>query len=306
MRHLRTLFDLEDKRTVERLLLRAQAQKRGRRDRRLAPTLSGYVVATLFERESTRTRISFEAGVAMLGGSCLVLQARDTQLNQGEPFRDAARVIGGYVDALVCRAWEHATLDELARHAGVPVINGLTDLDHPCQVLADIFTVFERREDPFSLDWAWVGEAGAIANGMVAAAALTGMNLRVAIPEGASLDETALARAKEAGAKVTVGHDPKAAVEGAHIVSTAAWQKAGGLDRDQRLAFQLNRKLLKSAADDHFVLHCLPARRGEEITDEVLEGRRSLAFDQAENRLPVQQAVLEWALDVPGIDQLAN
>lgn len=295
-RHLRSVPDLGDGDLVRALMRRAQALKRDRRSRRLQPTLSGRVIAMLFERESTRTRVSFEAGVALLGGSTVVMQARDTQLVAGEPLRDAARVFGSYVDALVVRSPRQDVIEEYARHTGVPVINGLSELDHPCQVLTDLFTVYERRERPFELVWAWVGDAEHMVNGFIAAAALLGFELRVGVPEGRSPDPGYLERARQAGARVSVMHDAREAVEGAHVICTDAWGAKG----DEALRpFQVNGDLLSRADDDHFVLHRLPAQRGAEITDDVLEGRHSLVFEQAGNRLPVQQAVLEWLLEVP-------
>lgn len=298
MRHLRTVYDLGDGDAVRALLRRAQVLKRDRRARRLGPTLSGRVIAMLFEKESTRTRVSFEAGVALVGGSTVVMQARDTQLVAGEPLRDAARVFGGYVDALVVRTYGQSVIEEYARHAGVPVVNALTDLDHPCQVLTDLFTVFERRENPFDLVWSWVGDAEHMANGFIAAATLLGFELRVGVPEGRAPDAGYLERARAAGARVRVVHDAQEAVQGAHVVSTDAWGE-GGADKAALVPFQVNAGLLAGADEGHFVLHRLPAHRGEEITDDVLEGRHSLAFEQAANRLPVQQAILEWLLEVP-------
>lgn len=307
MRHLRTVFDL-DKEAMLSIFHRAQALKRDRRERRLAPTLSGRVVAMLFEKASTRTRVSFEAGTALLGGSTVVLQARDTQLQRGEPLRDAARVLGSYVDALVVRTFGQDVLEEYARHAGIPVINGLSDLDHPCQVLTDLFTVFERREHPFELTWAWVGDGNNMANGFVAAAAILGFELRIGAPAGHEPDAGFIERAQGMGARVSVVRDPVEAVRGAHVVSTDVWasmgQESEAAERKKVFApYQVNAGLLAHAADDHFVLHCLPAHRGEEITDDVLEGRHSVVFQQAGNRLPVQQAILEWLLEVPGVWQ---
>lgn len=261
--------DLGDGDVVRALMRRAQALKRDRRARRLQPTLSGRVVAMLFERESTRTRVSFEAGVALLGGSTVVMQARDTQLVAGEPLRDAARVFGSYVDALVVRSLRQDVIEEYARHTGVPVINGLSDTDHPCQVLTDLFTVYERRESPFDLVWAFVGDAEPMANGFLAAATLLGFELRVGVPEGKRPDDGYLARAQAAGAKVRVVHDAREAVRGAHVICTDAW--SSGADEALR-PFQVNADLLSVADEDHFVLHRLPAQRGAEITDDVLEG----------------------------------
>jgi ornithine carbamoyltransferase len=304
MRHLRTLFDLGDETTLQAVFRRAQQLKNDRREQRLAPSLAGRVVAMLFEQESTRTRVSFEAGVALLGGSTVALQARDTQLAKGEPLRDAARVLGGYVDALVVRSRRHEVIEEHARHAKVPVINGLSDLDHPCQVATDLFTVFERRESPFDLTWAWIGDGNHMANGFIAAATLLGFELRLAVPEGHAPDPGFLDRAATAGARVHVTHDPEEAVRGAHVISTDEWTTldaaADAAERQRVIApFQVNAQLLAGAADDHFVLHCLPANRGEEITDDVLEGRHSVVFHHAHNPLPFQQALLEWLLDIP-------
>ncbi len=307
MLHLRTVFDVVDKATLEKLLLRAQTLKRQRGDHRLAPTLSGRVVGMLFEKPSTRTRASFEAGVALLGGSSVVLHGRDTQLHtEGEPLRDAARVLGSYFDAFVVRARVHASVEELAKHAGVPVVNGSSELDHPCQVITDMFTVFERKERPFDVKWAYLGEVRGTANGLVALAAITGIELALAMPEGQAPDALYLQKARAAGARVQVLHDPVAAVDGAGVVSTDAWPSLAPLDGAAREArakalmpFQVNDALVARAADDHTVLHPLPARRGEEITDEVLEGMHSVAFQQAGNRLCVQQALLEWLLGVP-------
>jgi ornithine carbamoyltransferase len=294
MRHLRTTLDVGDVGTLDALLQRAQELKRHRGQRRIAPTLAGRVVAMLFEKPSTRTRVSFQSGAALLGAHCIVLEGRDIWLNRegggGEALRDTARVIGGSVDLIVARPQgPHATVEELARHAGVPVINGLSDRDHPCQVLTDLFTLYERREKPFASVLAFVGDSVAMAHGYLAIAALTGLELRLALPAGVELDGELLKRAS-AKASVLVTPDPVAAVRGADVVSTAAW--AGPV----AAGFLVDDALLQHADDDVTVLHPLPARRGEEITDEVLEGSRSVAFQQAQNRLPMQQALLEALL----------
>jgi ornithine carbamoyltransferase len=292
MRHLRTTLDVGDKKTLEALLLRAQELKRDRQKRRLAPTLSGRVVGMLFEKPSTRTRVSFEAGVKLLGGDAVVLQGRDIWLHSdgsdGELLRDTARVLGGNLDLLVVRpAASHATVDELARHSGVPVINGLSDRDHPCQVLTDLFTIYERRERPWDARVAFVGDSVPMAHGWLALSALTGIELRLALPEGVSIDTELV---KKASAHTRIGHDPFAAVDDADIVITAAWGKTVSH------GFCVDDALLARASPDALVLHPLPAHRGHEITDDVLEGSRSVVFQQASNRMPVQQAVLEHLL----------
>jgi ornithine carbamoyltransferase len=292
MRHLRTTSDIGDKKTLEALLLRAQELKRDRQKRRLAPTLSGRVVGMLFEKPSTRTRVSFEAGIKLLGGDAVVLQGRDIWLHtdgdDGELLRDTARVLGGNLDLLIVRpASSHATVDELARHAGVPVINGLSDRDHPCQVLTDLFTIYERRERPYDVKVAFVGDSAPIANGWLALSALTGIELRLALPDGVVVDADLV---KKAGARARIGHDAAAAVDGADVVITAAWA------RPVAAGFCVDDALVARASPDALVLHPLPAHRGREITDDVLEGPRSVVFQQATNRMPVQQAVLEHLL----------
>ncbi len=301
MQHLRTTFDLKNKDVCLRILHRAQELKRARRARKLEPTLAGRVVAMLFEKQSTRTRISFEAGVALLGGSTVVLHARDTQATRGEISSDAARVISGYVDVLVTRTYEHADVEEYARFAEIPVINGMSSLDHPCQVLADVLTVYERKENPFDLIWAWVGDTSSVANALVAISSILKFELRIGRPDDCPVDATYLEKARENGAKITITKDPVEAVTGAHVVSTDSWSKEGEQEWAERLLqYQLNDGLLRHAADDHFVLHSLPARRGQEITEDIMEGRHSLIFEQAENRLPIQQAILEWLLEPTG------
>jgi len=294
MRHLRTTSDVGDETALEHLLVRAQELKRHRSQRRLAPTLAGRVIGMLFERVSTRTRVSFESGSALLGAHCVVLQGRDIWLgddvDSGEVLRDTARVLGGAVDLLVVRpTGAHATVEEMARHAGVPVINGLSDKDHPCQVLTDLFTLFERRERPWASKLAFVGDSVPMANGYLGLAALCGIEVRLALPAGVVVDAELLKRA-QARATVLVTTSPTEAVAGADAVATAAWS------RDVVEGFRLDDALLATAADDAIVLHPLPAHRGREITDDVLEGPRSVAFQQAQNRLPVQQAILEALL----------
>lgn len=302
MQHVRTFFDFANRETLIQLMRRAQELKGMRSTRTLPASLKGRAVGILFEKASTRTRLSFETGIALLGGIPLVMHSRDMQIARGEPLCDTARVLGGYLDALVVRTYGQNIVDDLANYAGIPVINGLTDLDHPCQILTDLFTVFERRENPFALSWTYIGDGSSnMANGFIAAAALTGMPLKVCTPVGYDPDPAYLARAQEAGNNVTVLRDPIEAVKGAQVVVTDVWvsmgQEAEAVKRIQDfVGYQLNESLLRHADDEYFVLHCLPAHRGEEITEDVLEGRHSLVFTEAANRLPVQQAILEWVL----------
>jgi ornithine carbamoyltransferase len=265
----------------------------------------------LFEKASTRTVASIESGVALLGGSTVVLHGRDIQIEgqlagqkkRGEPLRDAARVLGGYVDVLVARMRAHEDVLELARHARVPVVNGLSPLDHPLQAFADLLTVFERREKPFALKWAYVGEVTGAMHGLMAISSLARFELRVCVPPGAAIDAGVLAKSKET---VRVVASPAEAVKGADVVCTDAWRSLDDVEggaREARLAalapWRVDDQLLAGAAGDAIVLHPLPASRGMEITDEVLEGMRSVVFDQAKNRLPATQALLEHLLEVP-------
>lgn len=300
--HLLTLFDWSADR-IQSVLQRSQKLKTVRRLRAQRHTLSGRTIALIFEKASTRTRVSFEAGVANLGGSTVVLQSRDTQLGRGEPVKDAARVLGRYVDAIVMRTFAQDTLDEIARHAGVPVINGLTDLSHPCQVLADLFTVMERRPDWRSLRWCYIGDGNNMANSLVEAAAQLGLEMVLACPEGYRPAAGHLARAQQMRAPVSVVTDPAEAARDAHVVITDVWTSMGQEEetRARQKAFagyQVNAELMKRARPDALVLHCLPAHRGEEITEDVLEGPQSVVFDEAENRMYVQQATLEVLLGV--------
>ncbi|MEW5853051.1 MAG: ornithine carbamoyltransferase [Myxococcota bacterium] len=301
--HFLTLLDWSPD-DVLQLLDRARRLKAWRRARVRRGTLAGRTVALIFEKASTRTRVSFEAGVANLGGATVVLQSRDTQLGRGEPAKDAARVLGRYVDAIVMRTYAQATLEEMAQHAGVPVINGLTDLDHPCQVLADLLTVAERRPNWRELRWAYVGDGNNMANGLIAAAGVMGFELAIGCPEGFDPNADYLARARAMQGRVRVVRDPKDAARDADVLITDVWTSMGqegeeAVRKEKFAPYQLNRQLLSLAHSDALVMHCLPAHRGEEITEDVLESPQSVVFDEAENRMPVQQAVLETLLGVP-------
>ncbi|MBI5494786.1 MAG: ornithine carbamoyltransferase [Deltaproteobacteria bacterium] len=300
--HLLTLFDWSADR-IQAVLQRSVKLKAVRRLRAQRHTLSGRTIALIFEKASTRTRVSFEAGVANLGGSTVVLQSRDTQLGRGEPLKDAARVLGRYVDAIVMRTFAQATIDEIARHAGVPVINGLTDLSHPCQVLADVFTVMERRHNWRSLRWCYIGDGNNMANSLIEASAQLGLEMVLACPDGYRPAAEHLERAKQMRTPLSVVTDPRVAARGADVVITDVWTSMGQEEETQArqkafAGYQVNADLMKLARPEALVLHCLPAHRGEEISEEVLEGPQSVVFDEAENRMYVQQAALEVLLGV--------
>ncbi|MEE8572434.1 MAG: ornithine carbamoyltransferase [Gemmatimonadota bacterium] len=258
--------------------------------------LSGQTLAMVFTKSSTRTRVSFEVGTYQLGGHALFLSSRDLQLGRGEPIKDTARVLSRYVDGIMIRTFAHADVEELAEHATVPVINGLTDYLHPCQILADVFTVQEAIGGWQGKTVAWVGDGNNVVNSWLHAAAVLGFELRLACPEGYEPAREIFERAQQ-GANVSMHEDPEDAVRGAHVVNTDVWASMGqeGEADARSLAFKgytVDAALMKLAAPDAIFLHCLPAHRDEEVTDEVIEGPQSRVFDQAENRMHVQKALL--------------
>ena len=264
--------------------------------------LERMTVGLLFEKASTRSRVSFEVAAYQLGGNAMMMSPRDLQLGRGEPIRDTARVLARYLDALVIRTFEHEKLEEMAQWADVAVVNALTDSSHPCQLLADLLTVTERfGADALArggLSIAWVGDGNNVANSWLEACALLGFDLRLACPEGYDPDPALLARA---GARARVVRRPAEAVEGAHVVNTDVWasmgQEAEAEERRRHFAgFIVDEALLKKARPNAIALHCMPAHRGEEISDAVIEGPQSAVFDEAENRLHAQKALLELLL----------
>jgi ornithine carbamoyltransferase len=258
--------------------------------------LAGQSLAMIFMKASTRTRVSFEVGAWQLGGHALFLSPRDVQLGRGEPIADTARVLSRYVDGIMIRTFAHAEVEELAQHADVPVINGLTDLLHPCQILADLLTVRQHLGGWKGKRIAWVGDGNNMANSWVNAAYRLGFELRLACPEGYDPDRTTLERARRE-AKVTVFRDPKEAVDGAHVVNTDVWASMGQ-EEEQKLreqafrGYTVDAALMKRAKKDAIFLHCLPAHRGEEVATDVIDGPQSRVWDEAENRLHIQKAIM--------------
>jgi len=261
--------------------------------------LGGKTIALIFEKASTRTRVSFEAAMYGLGGQVIFLSAKETQLARSEPLKDTARVMSRYVDGLVVRTFGQEVVTELARYATIPVINALTDLFHPCQVLSDVMTVIEKKGHLDNLKVAWIGDGNNMANSWVQAAARLGFELALACPEGYDPRPDLLQQAQqEPGARISVVRDPVAAVKGADVINTDVWASMGQENEQQeRLhifqGFQVDKELLHHAKPDCIVLHCLPAHRGEEISEEVLEGPQSVVFDQSENKLHIHKAILE-------------
>jgi ornithine carbamoyltransferase len=258
--------------------------------------LAGKTLAMIFAKSSTRTRVSFEVGAFQLGGHALFLSSRDIQIGRGEPIPDTARVLSRYVDGIMIRTFDHAEVEALAQYATIPVINGLTDLSHPCQVLADLFTVKEAIGGWEGKRIAWVGDGNNMANSWLEAAGVLGFELRLACPEGFEPNHARFEQAKSR-TKVMVTEVPEEAVEGAHVVNTDVWASMGqeGEAESRRNAFKgytVDRELMALADPKAVFLHCLPAHRGEEVTTDVIEGPQSRVWDEAENRLHVQKALL--------------
>jgi len=274
-----------------------QKQKRGEPHE----LLRGKTLAMIFQKSSTRTRVSFEVGMFQLGGHALCLNAGDLQLGRGESIADTGRVLGRYVDGIMIRTFAQSDVEELAEHSPVPVINGLTDLHHPCQILADLQTIREHKGRLAGLKLAWVGDGNNVCHSMLYGCAKTGMHISVATPEGyqpnPEIVDAARRDAFETGATVTITTDPAEAVSGADVVVTDVWASMGQESEQQvrmkKFApYQVNAALVARAAPDYIFLHCLPAHRGEEVTAEIIDGPHSVVLDEAENRLHVQKAVM--------------
>ncbi len=262
-----------------------------------ARPLAGKALAMIFMKASTRTRVSFEVGTGQLGGTAHFLSPRDVQLGRGEPVADTARVLARYVDGIMIRTFAHADVEELARFAGVPVINGLTDLSHPCQVLADVLTIRQHLGAHEGVPVAWIGDGNNMANSWIEAAMVCNFPLRLACPEGYDPDNAYLTRAREAGADITLLRDPHEAAAGARVITTDVWASMGQEEEQAaRIAafagYQVNADLMARAASDAIFLHCLPAHRGEEVTADVIDGPQSCVWDEAENRLHIQKAIM--------------
>ncbi len=262
--------------------------------------LAGHTLAMVFEKNSTRTRTSFEMAMKQLGGDSIFMASGQMQLGRGETIADTARVLSRYVDAIMIRTDDHDKVSELAHYASVPVINGLTDLSHPCQIVADLLTVMEHGKALPGLELAWLGDGNNVLNSVVEAAGLFKFNLRIAVPEGYESDGSFIEIAKAAGANITLTRDAREAVAGADVVVTDTWVSMGQEHAHNKMAammpYQVNARLMGTAKSDAVFLHCLPAHRGEEVTDAVIDGPQSLIWDEAENRLHAQKSILLWCL----------
>ena len=260
--------------------------------------LAGHVLAMIFEKNSTRTRVSFDIAMRQLGGSALVMDAGTTQLGRGESLADTARVLSRMVDAIMIRTDDHAKIEELARHASVPVINGLTDRSHPCQVVADLLTIIEHGKALPGLEVCWLGDGNNVLHSILEAAGLMKFNVRVGTPKGYEPDVEFVEMARAGGVTVTLTQDAAEAVEGADIVVTDTWVSMGQDHAHDKLAamapFQVDDALMDKAKADARFLHCLPAHIGEEVTESVFESDKSVVFDEAENRIHAQKSILRW------------
>jgi ornithine carbamoyltransferase len=305
MKHLLSITDLS-RSDVEELFRLAAEGKAGLKAGRHATPLAGRTLAMVFEKPSLRTRVTFEVSMAQLGGAAVYLSAQDIGLGRRESVADVGRNLGRWVNGIVARTFEQATVERLARHAGVPVINGLSDHEHPCQALADLFTLWERGLDLAHLRLAWVGDGNNVCHSVLLLAALVGTEVAVATPPGYEPTPAVLETARALGGRVTVTSDVREAAAGADALYTDVWISMGQeAERERRLEafsrYQVNDRVLALAKPTAVVLHCLPAHRGEEITDAVLDGPQSVVLDQSENRLHVQKAVLLTLLGGPGV-----
>ena len=294
---------------LDSIFKRAGEFKSGRFTEGEDSPLKGKTIGLIFEKSSTRTRVSFEVGIYRLGGYSIFLSSRDIQLGRGESIADTARVLSSYMDGLVVRTFAHEKIEEWARYATVPVINGLTDLHHPCQAISDLFTIKEKRGRLSGLRLAYIGDGNNVAHSLIEGASKAGINISLASPKGYEPSDEIIRRVKaeadKNGSLIEVTNSPRKAAESADIIYTDVWISMGQEDNyDERIkafdGFQVDLNLIKKGDPDLLVMHCLPAHRGEEITDEVIDGRNSIVFEQAENRLYVQMAILEMLIGGKG------
>ena len=260
--------------------------------------LAGHVLAMVFEKNSTRTRVSFDVAMRQLGGSAITLESGTSQLGRGETIADTARVLSRMADVIMLRTDDHAKIEELAHYASVPVINGLTDDSHPCQIMADLLTLLERGKALPGLEVAWLGDGNNVLNSIIEAAGLLHFNVRVGTPKGYEPDARYIEQARAQGATITLTNDPAVAARGADVVVTDTWVSMGQDHAHNKLAamapFQVDERLMALAGPTATFLHCLPAHRGEEVTDGVIDGPQSAVWDEAENRIHAQKSVLRW------------
>lgn len=298
---LLTISDLSQK-DIKTILTRSAVLKKLRRQGKMHTTLKGKTLGMIFEKSSTRTRVSFEVGMYQLGGQALFLSSDDLQIGRGEPLTDTARTLSRYLDGILIRTYAQSTVESLALHAAIPVINGLSDLHHPCQALADLFTIKEKKGRLKGLKLAYIGDGNNVANSLIEACVKVGMHISIGCPHGYEPDAGVMRRAKreadKTGSQLRIFNDPVKAAKSADAVYTDVWASMGQeAEHAVRVrafrGYQVDAKLMKAADSKAIVMHCLPAHRGEEIAAEVIDGPLSVVFDQAENRLHTQKAVME-------------
>jgi ornithine carbamoyltransferase len=297
---LLTLADLEPQEILT-LVEKAVVLKEKTLKKQFDQPLKGKILGMIFDKSSTRTRVSFEVGMIQLGGSALYLNGNDLQLGRGESVADTAQVLSQYLDGIMIRTFSHGSVEELAHYADIPVINGLTDLYHPCQALADLLTIYEKKGKLKGLKLAYIGDGNNVAHSLMIACTKVGMDISIASPKGYFPEESITTRceafARQSGPSMVITESPQEAVEGADIIYTDVWTSMGQeSENEKRLKefkdYQVNEALLKAANEDYLFMHCLPAHRGEEVTAEVIDGKHSVVFEQAGNRLHAQKALL--------------
>ncbi|MBQ4517313.1 MAG: ornithine carbamoyltransferase [Clostridia bacterium] len=304
MKHLLSLHDWSPE-DIEKALTLAEKLKKEQKEGIPHPLLKGKTLGMIFTKSSTRTRVSFEVGMYQLGGNALFLSSNDIQLGRGETIYDTANVLSRYLDGIMIRTYKQSDVEDLAKYGSIPIINGLTDLLHPCQVLADLLTIKEHCGSLKGKKLAYVGDGNNMAHSLMYGGAKTGMEVAVATPAAYKCDETvvkqAMEDAKETGAKILITEDPKEAVKDADVVYTDTWVSMGQeSEKEEKVkvfgAYQVNKELFSLAKPNAIFLHCLPAYRGMEVTDDVIDGPNSVVFDEAENRLHAQKAVMVMAM----------
>ncbi len=293
-------IDRLDTKTLKEIFDLAASLKRDHSKGGSKPIFAGKTLVMIFEKPSTRTRVSFQVGMQQLGGQVVVMSEAESQLGQGETVADTARVLSRYADAIMIRTNDPKKLDDLEQNATVPVINGLTDWSHPCQIMADVMTFEEHRGPINGKVVAWSGDGNNVANSWIHAAVRFGFSLRIACPDSLAPDDRILAWAKAEGGDISVTDDAAQAVNGADLVNADTWVSMGDANADERRRllepYQVNQALMDKAGPKALFMHCLPAHRGEEVTDEVMDGPQSVIWDEAENRLHAQKGILAWCL----------